>query len=108
MIRFSVNVPQEVFDAIDEQLLYLVGEAAPLDRLLAWNARLFDLIDSLAEMPGRFPITHAVTAAKGYQVRRANHGDYAIFYRVVDAEQKVEVIAFRHGRQRPWLDHGVR
>lgn len=37
----------------------------------------------------------------GYEVRRANYGDYAIFFRVDDAQQVVEVLAFRHGRRRP-------
>lgn len=95
-----VVITQEVLDALGAQAAYLTAQAAPTDRIDAWLAGLFDLIDSLSEWARRYPFAEALTAVKGYEVRRANHGDYAIFYRVDADRRLVEVIAFRHGARR--------
>jgi plasmid stabilization system protein ParE len=104
---YRVVIPQEVHEAIDAQVQYLINEGAPRDRVDDWLARLFDRIQSLDKMPRRFPVAEAVTAAKGYEVRRVNHGQYALFYRIDDSHRVVEFIAFRHGRQRPWLEDDI-
>ncbi|MEX2219355.1 MAG: type II toxin-antitoxin system RelE/ParE family toxin [Phycisphaerales bacterium] len=103
-MSFRVIITREVEDTIDAHVVYLKEQSTPKDRLGRWLSGLFDLIDSLYEWPRRFAVAEAVSAAKGYEVRRANYGDYAIFFRVDDERQLVEVIAFRHGRQRPLLE----
>jgi plasmid stabilization system protein ParE len=103
-MRYEVNLPDAVKDAIRQQTEYLRDQGAPEDRLTHWFLGLLDLLDTLCEWPRRFPVAETVTPAKGFEVRRANHGDYARFYRIDDPAQLVEVIAFRHGRQQPWLE----
>lgn len=105
-MTYRVSISPEVLDSIDRHIVYLRHEGAPPDRIDAWLGGLRATIDSLYLMPRRFAIAEAVTAAKGYEVRRVNHGDYALFYRIDDAAQRVEVMAFRHGSQRPRVDGG--
>ena len=104
-MTYRVLMSPKVLDAIDRHLVYLRHEGAPPDRMDAWLEGLLATIDSLYLMPRRFPVAETVMGAKGYEVRRANHGDYALFYRINEDTRMVEVIAFRHGRQRPWLEN---
>ncbi|MFN0132766.1 MAG: type II toxin-antitoxin system RelE/ParE family toxin [Phycisphaerales bacterium] len=103
-MTYGVLISPEVLDAIDRHLVYLRHEGAPPDRMEAWLGGLLATIDSLYLMPRRFPVAETVTAANGYEVRRVNHGDYSLFYHIDDNDHLVEILAFRHGRQRPWLE----
>ncbi len=103
-MSFRVVITREAEDAIAAQVEYLKKQSAPEDRVVRWLAGLFDLIDSLYELPRRFPVAEAVTAVAGYEVRRVNYADCGVFFRVDDAQSLVEIVAFRHGRQRPWLE----
>lgn len=106
-MSYRVIISREVEDAIDAQVGYFQDQSAPEDRLNRWMSGLFDLIDSLYEWPQQFPVAEAVITAQGYEVRRTNYGEYAIFFRIDDERRLVEVIAFRHGHQRPWLEEEV-
>ena len=103
-MTYRVLMSPEVLDAIDRHLFYLRHEGTPPDRMDAWLGGLLASIDSLYLMPRRFPVAEALVGAKSYQVRRVNYGDYALFYRIDEEARLVEVIAFRHGRQLPWLE----
>jgi plasmid stabilization system protein ParE len=103
-MTYRIAIPEHVDGAIVEQARYLISKGAPRDRIAAWHDRVYNLIDSLERMPRRFPVAEKVSAAKGFEVRRANFGEYAIFYRVHDEHQLVEVVSFRHGRRKPWLE----
>lgn len=103
-MTYRVVIPTTVLDAIDAQMAYLREQGAPPDRLDGWFMRLFDLIESLDRLPKRFPIAEAVSTATGEEVRRMNFGEYAVFFRVLDSRRIVELLAFRHGRQRPWTE----
>jgi plasmid stabilization system protein ParE len=107
-MSYRVVISQVVFDAIDAQIEYLASAGAPVRRLAAWHERLFDLIESLAEMPERFPVAETVSRASGFEVRRAAHGDYAVFFRVRGRDKVVEVMAFRHGREKSKTVRGPR
>ncbi|MBX3318137.1 MAG: type II toxin-antitoxin system RelE/ParE family toxin [Phycisphaeraceae bacterium] len=100
-MSFRVVVPRAVEEAIDAQVSYLIKQGTADDRLQDWLDGLLHLIDSLSDWPRRFPVADATSAARGYEVRRANRGDYAIFFRVDDEHRFVEILAFRHGRQQP-------
>lgn len=101
-MTYRVIIPDEVVEAISHQVRYLRAEGAPDDRLEHWLERLFEKIDSLSSHPHRFPVARAVSSARGYELRRLNFGAYAVFFRVAEAAKLVEIVALRHGRQRPW------
>jgi plasmid stabilization system protein ParE len=101
-VTYRVEITEEVLAAIDEQIVHLAAHGAPHSRLESWYDGLVALIHSLETNARRYPVAEAVTAAAGYEVRRANYGEYAIFYRIRSRPKAVVVIAFRHGRRRPW------
>lgn len=103
-MKYRVVIPREIQDAVDEQVVYLLSEGAPTDRLEGWLTGLYERMESLYSFPRRYAVAEAVSTATGYEVRRMNYGDYAVFYRVDDRRMVVEVIAFRHGRRRPLLE----
>lgn len=103
-MSFRVVISRTVEEAIDAQVSYLSEQGAPEVRLRRWLDGVLDLVDSLSDWPTRFPVAEALSAAMGCEVRRANSGDYAIFFRVNEADRVVEILAFRHGRRRPWLE----
>lgn len=95
-----------VYDAIDAQLIYFRQAEVPEAVVSKWLVGLFDRIWTLGEMPRIGAVAEVVSQVKGYEVRRLNYGEYAVFYSVLDEPLVVEVIAFRHGRRTPWLDVG--
>lgn len=103
-MKYRVIYTQEVVNAIEAQVAYFIGEQAPSDRIESWLAGLYDCMIFLDQWPRRFPIAEAISRAKGYEVRRMNYGQCAIFYRVDDGRSVVELLAFRHGRRRPWSE----
>lgn len=103
-MTYRVVIPDEVLAAIDAQVAYLVSAGAPYGRLSRWLAGLLECADSIGHMPRRFPVAEPVSLALGSEVRRVNFADYALYYRVHDDRREVVIVAFRHGRRRPWED----
>lgn len=101
---YKIIYAQEALDGINNQVAHYVNESVPVDTINAWFQGLIDQVAGLYSMPRRFPVAQSVTKVKGYEMRRMNYGVYAIYYRVDDDRKIVEIIAFRHGRQFPWLE----
>jgi len=59
-----------------------------------WATVLFELVDSLAELPRRGRI---VPEAGREDVRELIYGNYRLIYRI--GSESVEVLTLRHGRQ---------
>lgn len=103
-MKYRVEIPATVHDAIADCVSSLCERGAPLLRVEAWLDRLVSRIESLETMPRRHPISQANSELLGYPVHRMIHEDHAIFYRVDDRERVVRLLAFRDGRRRPWED----
>lgn len=99
-ITFGPGVNALIF----EQARYLCSEGAGKPVVIDWLARLYDKVDALRDHPRLYPKAELVSKALGYEVRRLNHGEYAVFYRVDDHRRVVEILDFRHGRRRPTTD----
>ncbi len=102
---YKVIYAQEALEGINAQIDHYVSESVPGNTIDAWFQGLIDQVAGLYSMPRRFPVAQSVTKVKGYEMRRMNYGVYAAYYRVDDDRKVVEIIAFRHGRQRPWLEN---
>ena len=87
-------------DDIDRHIDYLLSQHAAPDVIDRWYSRLFELIDSLNEWPMRFPVDEIQTQATGRETRKANVGDYLVFYGVDEVHKQVNVVAFVHGARR--------
>ncbi|MBL4697778.1 MAG: type II toxin-antitoxin system RelE/ParE family toxin [Phycisphaerales bacterium] len=103
-MMYKIIYAQEALDGINNQVTHYVSESVPVDTINAWFQGLIDQVAGLYSMPRRFPVAQSVTKVKGYEMRRMNYGVYAVYYRVDDDQKMVEIVAFRHGRQQPWLE----
>jgi plasmid stabilization system protein ParE len=103
-VKYLVQVSREVEDAVADQVVYFHAHGAPDSRIERWLERLWDLVDSLSKMPRRFPVSVRESEMYGNELRRVNLGEYAIFYRVDEHEHAVFIVAFRHGKRRPWIE----
>ena len=101
---YKIIYAQEALDGINNQVTHYVSESVPVDTINAWFQGLINQVAGLYSMPRRFPVAQSVTKVKGYEMRRMNYGVYAVYYRVDDDQKMVEIVAFRHGRQQPWLE----
>lgn len=105
-MTYRVVITDEVLAAIDAQIAWYIDQGVSRDLIGTWLAELVGKVNSLRELPKRFGVAETVSRIVGHEVRRMNHGEHALFYRVRDQERIVEVLAFRHGRRRPWLEGG--
>ena len=50
------------------------------------------------------PIDEIRTQIRGYEVRRLNYGEFAVFFRIDDDRCVVQILTIRHGKRQPWLE----
>lgn len=100
-MKYRVEVSPEVRDQVDAQVAYYESERVSELTIVEWLSGLYDRFVNLQEHPKRFPVAVARTAARGYEIRRLNHGEFVVFYRVLDDQRLVQILDFRHGRRRP-------
>lgn len=100
-MKYRVRMSPAVLEALQYQVTYLREQGAPASRVDAWLNDLLAAMDSLEQMPRRYPLAEAMSRAFGAEVHRLLRGDYVLFFRVDDATAMVDLLAFRHGRQAP-------
>jgi len=99
MKTFVVNVAKSAALAMYEQAQFI-----NVDKPVAasmWLERLWDKIKSMENFPHRNPVVEQEGQALGFEVRKLLFGNYLILYRIDEAEQRVEVIRFRHAARLP-------
>jgi len=102
-MSYRVEIPPQVNAQIDDQVVYYRDEGVADQVIIQWLSGLLDVVDSLEQMPLRFPVDPDRTAIRRYEIRRLNYGEFGIFYRVYEDRRVVEILDLRHGRRRP--DH---
>ena len=100
-MKYRVRMSPAVLEALQRQVAFLREQGAALTRVDAWLDDLLAAVDTLEQMPWRYPVAEAMSQAFGGQVHRLLRGDYVLLFRVDDATATVELLAFRHGRQAP-------
>ena len=100
-MTYRVVIAEAVQLAVQNQIAYYRSVAVPQRTIAAWLRGLLDRVEGLHHLPRRYPVAGLVSEMKGYEVRRLNYGDSAVFCRVNPERKVVEIIAFRHGRQKP-------
>ncbi|HRX84569.1 MAG TPA: type II toxin-antitoxin system RelE/ParE family toxin [Phycisphaerae bacterium] len=98
-MSYRVRYMPQVIAAINLQVQYFLEQQVAPERISAWLGELYDLADSLEHFPRRHAIHEESTAAMGTEVRSVVFGNYLIFYRVDDAQRRVDVVHFRHAAQ---------
>jgi len=99
-----VEVSPKVLSQIQEQAEYFRSHGVSESTIIDWMLGLDDRFTNLEEHPKRFSVDEARTQAKGYEIRRFNHGEYGVFYKVDDEQMRVEILDLRHGRRLPESD----
>ena len=97
----------QITDAAHAQLLgharYIAIECkAPLNAA-RWLERIFDAADTLADLPHRCNLAPE-NDFRDYEIRRLLIGDYFLLFTIVEEDQTVWVIGFRHGSRLPRAD----
>ena len=82
---------------IENHVDYLLGQGVSVESITRWYDKLFERLDKLDEMPKRLPVDEVLSELNGQETRKLNYGDYLAFYRVVEADQRVDLLHFQHG-----------
>jgi plasmid stabilization system protein ParE len=99
-MTYRVVIPPHVESLIFDQARYLQSQGAGDSAVSDWLEKLYARFEALTDHPRLYRVAETVSQAQGAEVHRINHGEYAVFYRVDDQSRCVELLDFRHGRQR--------
>lgn len=87
-------------ERIKAQVDYLLAERVSDDIISNWYDRLLLLLDSLDDLPKRFPVDERMSEETGLLTRKLNFGNYLVFYTVDEENRTVHVVDFMHGAKR--------
>lgn len=100
-MSYRVLYTEQFHDALDAQVEYFVKRNVPQSRIASWLNDLLHLMDSLDELPERYPVASAESALSGVELRKVVFGDYLAFYHVDHSNRVVHLLGFRHGARLP-------
>ena len=80
---------------IADVVAFAYGDSIGASRLAN---RIFDAIESLSEMPARFPLSHNPVLA-ALDCRQFTVGNFNVVYRIDESAQKVHVVAVAYFRR---------
>ena len=83
-----------------EQARYIAVDGQSPVNAARWLERVFDASDTLSAFPQRCPVA-AENDFRDYEVRRLLVWDHALLFTIVESDQTVWVIGFRHGSRLP-------
>ena len=96
-MTYRVIYTNPFLQEIEKHVDYLLAQGTAVNIITRWYDDLFDLLNSLNEMPKRFAVDPLLSKRIGFEIRKLNYGDYLIFYRIVEHKQHVELVHFQHG-----------
>jgi len=92
-IEWSMRAANQLQDHVDN--LQERASSAVAKRVVL---RVFERLDAVAELPESAPRWSAVDDPT---FRRLVVDDFVVFYRIEQEKRQIQVLAVRHGRQRP-------
>ena len=96
-MNYRVIYASSFRDDLGQQVEYLLSQGVSVATINHWFAELYEVSDSLEDLPRRFPVDPVQTGELGQETRKAVVGDYLVFYQVNEDHKQVDVVAFRHG-----------
>jgi len=100
MNDFRVVYTDQFLENISDHIAYLRSEGVADRTIEQWYERLFKRLSDLEAWPRMFPIEERYSAQVGRTMRKANFGDYLVFYEVKEEAREVRITAFYHGATR--------
>ncbi|HEY2589843.1 MAG TPA: type II toxin-antitoxin system RelE/ParE family toxin [Tepidisphaeraceae bacterium] len=102
MTEYTVEFANEAWRAVEAQVRYIAVEKQAPENASRWLNRLLAAIETLEQIPRRFIVDPYQTQMHGIEVHRmVFERTYLVFYTVNDEQRCVNVVSFRHGRQKP-------
>jgi plasmid stabilization system protein ParE len=99
-MSYTVYVTEATYEQISRYVKYIAEEQrAPLNAR-RWQDRVYTAIESLDYHPYRCELAPE-NAYRDYEIRRLRIGRYLALYTIVEEQQRVYVIGFRHGARLP-------
>ena len=96
-MTYRVVYTEAFLNDIDNHVDYLLEQGASVETITAWYDTLFERLDALHDMPRRLPVDEEMTGLMRHEIRKFNYGDHLAFYRVIDDQQRVDLLHFQHG-----------
>lgn len=102
-MTYRVLVTPTARSQLLEQARYIAVDCqAPLNAA-RWLERIFSAAGTLADFPSRCALAPE-NDFRDYELRRLLIGDYFLLFTIVESEQTVWAIGFRHGSRLPRRD----
>ncbi|MGB0766325.1 MAG: type II toxin-antitoxin system RelE/ParE family toxin [Phycisphaeraceae bacterium] len=99
-MNYRVVYTERFQERVNNHVDYLLAERVSIETITAWYDRMYELLDSLDEIPKRFPVDEHVSNETGSLTRKLNYGKYVVLYTVDDDDRTVQIIEFIHGARR--------
>ena len=99
-MTYRVVITDAALEDVGRYLDYLIEQAMTLAPARRWWNKAVAAVDSLEQMPHRCP-KPPENDQRDYTIRALVVEPCLFLYRVDDHLRRVEVFAFRHGRQQP-------
>lgn len=99
-MTYRVTYTHEFLQDIQLHTDFLIGEGAGIQTVASWYTRVFERLDSLNELPHRYPVDERQTELNGYETRKLNYQGYVAFYKVDEGRRSVFLLKFKHGASR--------
>lgn len=100
-MSYRVLYTEQFHDALDAQVEYFIKRDVPQSRIASWLNDLLYLMDSLDELPERYPVAPTESALSGVELRKVVFGNYLAFYHIDRKNLLVHLLGFRHGARLP-------
>jgi plasmid stabilization system protein ParE len=102
-MSFSVLITPLARAKILDQARYIAVDCKAPFNAERWLERVFDAADTLTDFPHRCGLAPE-NEFRDYEIRRLLIGDYFLLFTIVEKDQTVWVIGFRHGSRLPHPD----
>ncbi|MEM9019910.1 MAG: type II toxin-antitoxin system RelE/ParE family toxin [Planctomycetota bacterium] len=99
-MTYRVTYTREFLQDIKRHNDYLIGEGAGIETVASWYAKVFERLDSLNELPHRYPVDERQTDLNGCETRKLNYQGYLVYYKVDEDRRSVFLLKFKHGASR--------
>ncbi|AIE85974.1 type II toxin-antitoxin system RelE/ParE family toxin [Fimbriimonas ginsengisoli] len=104
-MAYRVEATFQAARDIEEAIAYIGEDSVSAAR--KWHSELQELIQSLEEMPARFPIIAEADILKR-PYRSAHHYSHRVIFRIDEGEKKVYVVRLYHGARKPLVPRDFR
>ena len=92
---FKVNVPDEVFEEIEEFVSYIAQDS--IDQAIKWQIEIEEKIYSLEQSPTRCPYADEMDF-HDFEIRNLIFGNYRILFHIED--KTVQILHVKHGKMK--------